>query len=87
MMPGMRDFRHKERLERLDLFSLEQRRLRGDLIEVFKIVNRIDSVKKDIVFLLVGIRFVIMRGDIISEASDEVVLFYSAWNLYCPACY
>eukprot|EP00061_Rhincodon_typus_P017340 g45992.t1 len=23
-------------------------------------------------------------GDIISEASDEAIFFYSAWNLYCP---
>eukprot|EP00061_Rhincodon_typus_P010578 g34969.t1 len=28
-------------------------------------------------------RFVTMLGDIISEASDEVMLFYSTWNLYC----
>eukprot|EP00061_Rhincodon_typus_P007331 g28925.t1 len=27
-------------------------------------------------------RFVTMRGDIISGASDEAMLFYSAWNLY-----
>eukprot|EP00061_Rhincodon_typus_P008111 g30443.t1 len=28
-------------------------------------------------------RFVTMLGDIISGTSDEVMLFYSAWNLYC----
>eukprot|EP00061_Rhincodon_typus_P009084 g32287.t1 len=25
-----------------------------------------------------------IEGNVISEASDEVMLFYSTWNLYCP---
>eukprot|EP00061_Rhincodon_typus_P015552 g43285.t1 len=32
-------------------------------------------------------RFVTTRGYSISEASNEAMLFYSAWNLYCPVCY
>eukprot|EP00061_Rhincodon_typus_P006981 g28189.t1 len=30
-----------------------------------------------------SIRFVSVLGDIISGASDELVFFYSTWNLYC----
>ncbi len=32
MIKGIRDLSHKERLRRQNLFSLEQRHLRGDLI-------------------------------------------------------
>ena len=46
MLPGME--RYEERLEKLGLFSLERRRLRGDLIEVYQIMRgmaRVDSQK------------------------------------------
>ncbi len=36
MIPSLRHKPYEERLEVLNLYSLEQRRLRGDLIEVFK---------------------------------------------------
>eukprot|EP00061_Rhincodon_typus_P012520 g38303.t1 len=32
-------------------------------------------------------RFVTVLGDIISETSDETMLFYSTWNLFCPVRY
>ena len=38
---GLKDLSYEERLVKLKLPSLEYRRLRGDLIEVFKIVNNI----------------------------------------------
>eukprot|EP00061_Rhincodon_typus_P005792 g25737.t1 len=44
MLLGMEGFNYKEKLDRLGLFSLESRRLRGDLIEVYKIMTGIDRV-------------------------------------------
>lgn len=39
MLPGMSNLRYIDRLKKLDLPSLEYRRLRGDLIETFKIIR------------------------------------------------
>ena len=46
MVPGMRNFSYENRLVRLGLFSLEKRRLRGDLIEMFKIMKGLDRVDR-----------------------------------------
>ena len=35
---------YEERLKRLGMFSLRRRRIRGDTIEVFKIIHGIDKV-------------------------------------------
>ena len=39
LIPGLRDLRYEERLKECGLATLETRRLRGDQIEVFKILN------------------------------------------------
>ena len=44
MLQGLDGLSYKERLDRLGLFSLERRRLRGDLIEVYKIMRGIDQL-------------------------------------------
>eukprot|EP00061_Rhincodon_typus_P018375 g47527.t1 len=44
MLPGMECLSYKERLDRLRLYSLERCRLRGDLIEAYKIMRGIDRV-------------------------------------------
>ena len=45
---------YKERLDRPGLFSLERRRMRGDLIEVYKIMRGIDKVNGQGLFPRVG---------------------------------
>ena len=44
MINGFQGMQYGERLRALRLFSLKYRRLRGDMIEVFKILNEIDKV-------------------------------------------
>lgn len=39
MLPGMEDLNYKERLDRLGVFSLEQRILRGDLKDSYNIMD------------------------------------------------
>ena len=41
----LKDLVYKERLRQLKLHTLKYRRYRGDLIQVFKIINEIDDLK------------------------------------------
>jgi len=50
MLPGMESRSYEERLRVLGLFSLERRRMRGDLIEVFKMIRGIDRVDSQRLF-------------------------------------
>ena len=45
---GLKDFSYEERLERLTLFSLEERRLRADLIQTFKLLTGKENVDYEI---------------------------------------
>ena len=44
MIPELRDLSHEERLKECGLTTLETRRLRGDQIEVFKILNGYENI-------------------------------------------
>ena len=44
MVPSLRNL-YKERLKRLGMFYLRCRKLRGDMIEVFKMIHGINKVK------------------------------------------
>ena len=44
MVNGFNDLTNEQRMRRLDITTLETRRLRGDLIEVFKIIKGFDKV-------------------------------------------
>ena len=45
-VPALEDLPYEERLEKLGLTTLEERRARGDLIETFKILNDYENVDK-----------------------------------------
>ena len=46
-MWGLKELSYEERLERLKLFSLEERRLRGDLMQTFKLLTEKENVDHD----------------------------------------
>ena len=50
LIPGLRDLRYEERLKECGLTTLEMRRLRGDQIEVFKILNGYENIDSNIFF-------------------------------------
>ena len=52
LIPGFRGLTYEERLKRLDMFSLKDRRIRGDLIETYKILKNIDNVSLENFFEL-----------------------------------
>ena len=50
MLPDLKNMSYPERLKKLGLTTLESRRLRGDLIEVFKIVKGFHNIDRNIFF-------------------------------------
>ena len=48
LIPGLRDLRYEERLKECGLTTLETRRLGGDQIEVFKILNGYENIDSNI---------------------------------------
>ena len=74
ILPGMEGISYEERLENLGLFSLERRKLRGNLIEVNKImrgVDRVDSQK-----LFPSVEESITRGHRFKEISKADFFFF-----------
>jgi len=50
MIPELIDLPYAERLGKLNLWTLEERRVRADLIEVYKVVHRLSTVKFEDLF-------------------------------------
>ena len=50
LIPELRDLTYEERLKECGLTTLEPRRLRGDQIEVFKILNGYENIDSNIFF-------------------------------------
>ena len=50
LIPELRDLTHEERLKECGLTTLETRRIRGDQIEVFKILNGYENIDSNIFF-------------------------------------
>ena len=53
---GLKELSYEERLERLKLFSLEERRLRGDLIQAFKLLTGKENVDHE--FFLITVQLI-----------------------------
>ena len=47
LIPGLVRLSYEERLKERGLYSVERRRLRGDIIEMFKIMKGIDKISAD----------------------------------------
>eukprot|EP00061_Rhincodon_typus_P015150 g42669.t1 len=54
MLPGLEGLSYQDKLDGLEFYSLERRRLRGHLIEVYKIMKGIDKVNSKGLFPRVG---------------------------------
>ena len=50
MVHGIADFKYDDRLKRLGLVRLENRRLRSDLIETYKILNGNYCINRELFF-------------------------------------
>ena len=44
LVPSLRKINYEKRLEILDISTLKTRRERGDLIQVFKLLNRFEEI-------------------------------------------
>ena len=50
LIPNLKDLPYEDRLNRLNLTTLERRRQRGDLIQTYRIMNQIDKINPDSMF-------------------------------------
>jgi len=55
MVKGLKSLPYETRLKRLGLYSVERRRLRGDLIEVFKILTGKERIDPSTFFQLADV--------------------------------
>ena len=70
MIPGMKKLLYTERLRRLGLWSLETRRYRADLIEVYKMIHGLSGARFDCFFSTLMI--LVVQGDIVSRSIRSV---------------
>ena len=68
MISELRDLSYEERLKECGLATIETRRLRGDQIEVFKILNGYENIYRNIFFSLKKDR---TRGHEVTLVKDQ----------------
>jgi ribonuclease P/MRP protein subunit RPP40 len=56
LIEGLKDLTYEERMRELKLTSLETRRIRADMIEVYKIINGLEGLKSEDFFDFVDLR-------------------------------
>ncbi len=62
MVPELRDLSYKDRLKEMQLTTLQERRERGDLITVYKLINELEKVDREDLLLTTGEGTRHMRG-------------------------
>ena len=60
LVPELKELQYEERLEALGLFTIETRRLRGDLIETYKIIHGFEKVNAEKFFKMADVE--VTRG-------------------------
>ena len=73
MVPTLRKLPYESRLQRLGLTTLERRRIRGDLIETFKILTDIEKVDKEQFFFNLATLDAILEDTVRDFQSTDVV--------------
>ena len=78
LIPGLRDLRYEEQLKECGLTTLETRRLRGNQIEVFKILNGYENIDSNFFFEIKESK--ITRGHNFSQRT------INGWNKLSEEC-
>ena len=56
LVPELKNLEYKDRLQRLGLTTLEDRRVRGDMIETYKIITGKENVNAEKIFTIAQVR-------------------------------
>ena len=86
LIPGLRDLTYEERLNECGLTTLETRRLRGDQIEVFKILNGYENIDSNIFFeikeskITRGHNYTLVKNKV--DWTLESILFHRGPSMY-----
>ncbi len=54
MIPGFKEISYEQRLEKLELTTLQERRTRGDMITMYKAVTEIEILDRDLIKMAPG---------------------------------